>query len=69
MPRITSKNQPPVKQSFQVFKDSLSIAEGDGSGFDLCQPQTYKLLQLGQQTLPPFIALDTENRMITVTTD
>ena len=47
MPMITNKNQPPVSQGFQVFKDSLSIAEGDGSGFDLCQPQTYSLLQLG----------------------
>ena len=66
---ITNKNQPAVHQDFRIFKDSLSIAKGDGSGYDLCLPQTYKLAQLGQQTVPSFVSLDGENRRITVTTD
>ena len=69
MPMITNKNQPAVHQDFRIFKDSVSIAKGDGSGYDLCLPQTYKLAQLGSETVPSFVSLDAENRRITVMTD
>ena len=59
----TKKNvEEPVTQTFQPFKDTVSQGSfGDGSGYDLCAPQEYSLLQLknGLEVSPPtFIEVD-----------
>ena len=62
----------PVVQNFQPFKDSVSIEHGDGSGHDLCVPQTYSLLKLegGARVSPPQeVTLDSNARTITLQTD
>lgn len=69
MRMITNKNQPPVMQTFLPFKDTVSMGHGDGSGFDLCGPQSYALEQLHSDSPPSFITLDEEARKITLETD
>jgi hypothetical protein len=70
---ITKQNAPtPVTQTFLPFSDFVSQAFGDGSGFDLCGPQTYSLFQLqnGVKVSPPtFIEVDEATRTIRLVTD
>ena len=51
------------------FADTVSNAHGDGSGVDLCGPQTYSLEQLHRPSPPSFITLDQDDRTITLETD
>ena len=56
-------------QTFMPFQDSVSLAHGDGSGTDLCGPQSYSLKQLHRDNPPSFISLDEGARKITLRTD
>lgn len=49
----TSDQTTPSTQTFLPFKDSVSVQYGNGSGTDLCGPQTYQLFELVNSVLTP----------------
>lgn len=64
--------QQPTTRAFDIFKDTVSEEYsdefGDGTGYDLCAPQSYEIREVIQNQEGPsdLVTVDSVNRILTL---